>query len=88
MQIDGPTSYHAGILVVGDTLFTNTGRETYALDARTCAVRWKYDYRPEEERCGGANRGMAYLDGRVFRGTCDGRLIALDALTASCCGRT
>ncbi|MEO8754339.1 MAG: PQQ-binding-like beta-propeller repeat protein, partial [Casimicrobiaceae bacterium] len=36
-------------------------------------------YHPDEERCGGSNRGVAVLDGRVFRGTCDGRLIALDA---------
>lgn len=81
VQIDGPTSFHAGFVVVDGTLYTSTGRETVALDATNCAVRWKFDYQPEEERCGGANRGVAVLDGRVFRGTCDGRLIALDAVT-------
>jgi alcohol dehydrogenase (cytochrome c) len=81
VQIDGPGSFHAGLIVQGDTLYTGTPRETVALDATTCALRWKYDYRPEDERCGGSSRGVALLDGRIFRGTCDGRLIALDAAT-------
>ncbi|MFO7324479.1 MAG: PQQ-binding-like beta-propeller repeat protein [Pseudomonadota bacterium] len=81
VQIDGPSSFHAGLIVQGDTLYTATPRETVALDATTCALRWKFTYRPEEERCGGSNRGVALADGRIFRGTCDGRLIALDAAT-------
>ena len=81
VQIDGPSSFHAGLVVQGDTLYTATPRETVALDATTCALRWKFTYRPEEERCGGSSRGVALHDGRIFRGTCDGRLIALDAAT-------
>ncbi|HTQ35991.1 MAG TPA: PQQ-binding-like beta-propeller repeat protein [Steroidobacteraceae bacterium] len=81
VQIDGPGSFHAGMVVQGDTIYTTTSRETVALDATSCQLRWKYDYTPEEERCGGSNRGVALADGRVFRGTCDGRLIALDAAT-------
>jgi alcohol dehydrogenase (cytochrome c) len=81
VQIDGPGSFHAGLVVQGDTIYTATPRETVALDATDCSLRWKYDYRAEDERCGGSNRGVALLDGRVFRGTCDGRLIALDAAT-------
>jgi alcohol dehydrogenase (cytochrome c) len=81
VQIDGPGSYHGGLIVQGNTIFTGTPRETVALDATTCALRWKFEYRPEEESCGGSSRGVALLDGRVFRGTCDGRLIALDATT-------
>lgn len=81
VQIDGPGSFHAGLIVEGDTLYTATARETVALDATTCALRWKFTYQPEEERCGGSSRGVALHDGRIFRGTCDGRLIALDAAT-------
>ena len=81
IQIDGPTSYHGGLIVVDGVIYTGTGRETFALDATNCAVRWKFDYQPEEDRCSGTNRGVAVLDGRIFRGTCDGRLIALDAAT-------
>jgi glucose dehydrogenase len=81
VQIDGPGSFHAGMVVSGDTIYTATPRETVALDATNCALRWKFEYRPEEATCGGSNRGVALLDGRVFRGTCDGRLIALDAVS-------
>jgi alcohol dehydrogenase (cytochrome c) len=81
VQIDGPTTFHAGLLVVDGVIYTNTGRETVALDAATCAIRWKHSYEPEEERFSPSNRGLAVLDGRVFRGTGDARLIALDATT-------
>ena len=81
VQIDGPTTMHAGIVVANGIIFTNTGRETVAVDATSCAIRWKHTYRPEEDRFSPSSRGVAVLDGRVFRGTGDGRLIALDAGT-------
>lgn len=81
VQIDGPTTFHAGLVVVDGVIYTNTGRETVAIDAATCALRWKHSYEPEEERFSPSNRGLAVLDGRVFRGTGDARLIALDATT-------
>jgi len=82
VQIDGPTSFHAGLLVVDGVIYTNTGRYTVAIDATTCAVRWKHTYTPEEDRGGApSNRGLAVMDGRVFRGTGDARLLALDAAT-------
>ncbi len=81
VQIDGPTTFHAGFIVVDGVIYTNTGRYTVALDATTCAVRWKYVYTPDEERASPSNRGLAVMDGRVFRGTGDARLIALDAAT-------
>ncbi len=81
VEIDGPTTMHAGLVVADGVIYTNTGRETVAVDATTCAVRWKHTYQPEEDRFSPANRGVAVLDGRVFRGTGDGRLIALDAAT-------
>ncbi|MEZ4281018.1 MAG: PQQ-dependent dehydrogenase, methanol/ethanol family [Myxococcota bacterium] len=55
-----------------------------ALDARTGEVLWRFD--PEVPGRAGAhaccdvvNRGVALWQGRVFVGTLDGRLIALDA---------
>jgi len=79
VQIDGPTTMHAGVVVVDGVIYTNTGRETVAIDATNCAVRWKHTYQPEEDRFSPSNRGVAVMDGRVFRGTGDGRLMALDA---------
>jgi alcohol dehydrogenase (cytochrome c) len=81
LQIDGPTTFHSGLVVVDGVIYTNTGRETVAIDAGTCALRWKDSYTPDEERSSPSNRGLAVLDGRVFRGTGDARLIALDAAT-------
>jgi alcohol dehydrogenase (cytochrome c) len=81
VQIDGPGAFHAGLIVQGNTIYTATARETVAINGTDCRMRWKFDYRPEEDRCGGTTRGVALDGGRVFRGTCDGRLIALDAAT-------
>jgi alcohol dehydrogenase (cytochrome c) len=81
LQIDGPTTFHAALVVVDGVIYTDTGRETVAVDATTCALRWKYSYQPEEDRYSPSNRGLAVLDGRVFRGTGDARLLALDAAT-------
>ncbi len=79
VQIDGPTSFHGGLIVSDGVIYTATARETVAVNASSCEVIWKYDYQPEDERYGGSSRGVALHNGRVFRGTCDGRLIALDA---------
>jgi len=81
IQVDGPTSLHSGLVVSDGVIYIATSRQTLALDALTCDVHWEYTYTPEDPLCGGANRGVALHNGRVFRGTCDGRLIALDART-------
>ena len=76
-------------LVVDGTLFvTGPWSVVYALDARTGVLRWRHD--PQVPRsharytcCGVVNRGAAYHEGRVFVGTLDGRLVALDAATGT-----
>jgi PQQ-dependent dehydrogenase (methanol/ethanol family) len=88
IQIDGPTSFHAGLVVVDGVIYTNTGLETVAIDATTCALRWKHTYVPEEARFSPSSRGLAVLNGRVFRGTGDARLIALDAATGKLLWKT
>src|SRR3954469_8909915 len=54
-----------------------------ALDPATGRERWRYVHQARAQKlcCGPANRGVAVADGRVFVGTVDGRLIALDAAT-------
>ena len=81
VQIDGATSFHSGLVVVDGVIYTNTGRETVALDATTCAVRWKVSHVADDGNYSPSSRGLAVMDGRVFRGTGDTRLIALDAAT-------
>src|SRR5690242_2322037 len=41
VQIDGPTSFHAGLVAVDGVIYTSTGLQTVAIDATTCALRWK-----------------------------------------------
>ncbi len=74
-------------LVVDGVMFaTLTWSRVVALDARTGRLLWRYD--PEvpgakgrEACCDVVNRGVAIWQGRVFVGTLDGRLVALDAAT-------
>ncbi len=57
-----------------------------ALDAKTGKELWRYqhDRRVDWKMCcGPANRGVAVADGRVFIGTVDARLIALNAKTGA-----
>jgi glucose dehydrogenase len=52
-----------------------------ALDARTGKELWRYEHKLRPERklcCGPANRGVAVGYGKVFIGTVDAHLIALD----------
>ena len=88
VQIDGPATFHAGLVVADGVIYTNTALQTVAIDATTCAVRWKNTYLPEEDRYSPSSRGLAVLNGRVFRGTGDARLIALDAATGKLLWKT
>ncbi len=72
-------------LVVDGVMYT-TGpwNVIYALDAETGRELWRYDPKVPMERlrytcCGISNRGVAVWNGKVYEGTIDGRLIAVDA---------
>ena len=55
-----------------------------ALDAKTGKELWRYNHDKRADWkmcCGPANRGVAVSEGRVFIGTVDARLIALNAKT-------
>lgn len=56
-----------------------------ALEARSGRELWRYTHRPRTEKlcCGPANRGVAVAGGKVYLGTTDGRLLALDAATGA-----
>jgi alcohol dehydrogenase (cytochrome c) len=59
-------------------LYFTTYDTTFALDASTCALRWKYS-RSGPSSYLRVNRGLAFADGRLFRGTGDAHVFALDA---------
>ncbi|HUA88229.1 MAG TPA: PQQ-binding-like beta-propeller repeat protein [Steroidobacteraceae bacterium] len=71
--------FQAGPVVIGDTLYVTTIHTLVALDASSCKLRWRHAFEPEGDEPLPANRGAAFLDGRVFRGTGDGWVIALEA---------
>ena len=79
-QLNEPSWFSSGVLMVGRTLYVSTLRATYAVDAATCEVRWR-DVIKLGPTANISNRGPAYLNGMIFRGTADGRVIALDAKT-------
>jgi alcohol dehydrogenase (cytochrome c) len=74
-------SFHTGLVVVGERMFFTNAHWTFAVDAKNCNLLWKTRHAPEKSEVWRTNRGVAFLDDRVFRGTGDGRLFALDAKT-------
>ena len=74
------------IVVDGVIYTTGTWSVVFAIDARTGKQIWRHD--PEVPRtmggrvcCDVVNRGVAIYRGRVYVGTLDGRLQALDSAT-------
>jgi len=75
------TALQTGPIVVRGTMYFTTDTISYAIDGATCAEKWKsVRHSPTPSRLA-VNRGAAYMDGRVFRGTSDAHVIALDAAT-------
>jgi PQQ-dependent dehydrogenase (methanol/ethanol family) len=73
-------AFQSGLVVVGGTLYATTEHDTIALDPDTCHEKWRtHEDFPNSYL--GAARGVAVLDGRVFRGSSDGRVRAYDAAT-------
>jgi quinohemoprotein ethanol dehydrogenase len=72
------------LVVDGVMYFTTAWSKVISLDAASGARRWEYDPKVPREWgvnacCDVVNRGVAAWKGKVFVGTLDGRLIALDA---------
>ena len=73
------TALQTGPIVVGGVMYFTTDTISYAIDAGTCAERWKaVRHSPTPNRLA-VNRGAAYMNGRLFRGTSDAHVIAMDA---------
>ena len=72
-------------LVVDGTIYlASSWSNVFAFDARSGALLWRYDPKVPREWavnvcCGVVNRGVAVWHGKVYVGTLDGRLVALDA---------
>jgi len=72
------------IVVDGLMIATASWSIVFALDAATGEERWRFDpkvpgWKARHACCDVVNRGVAYSRGRIYSGTLDGRLLALDA---------
>ena len=83
-----PSAQTAPVGVDGVLYFGAGHSVVHALDAKTGKELWRYD--PEAPQKAGEKlrsawgiRGIAYGEGRIYTGTVDGRLIALDAKTGA-----
>jgi alcohol dehydrogenase (cytochrome c) len=71
------SSFESGLIMVNGALIGTTEFDIFSLDPATCAENWRthetypYWFQP-------VNRGAAYLDGMLYRGTEDGRVLAYD----------
>jgi len=74
-------SFNSGVIDVRDTLLFATEYNTYAIDPDTCAQKWRAHETYTPATAQGVNRGVAYLDNMIFRGTQDGRVLAYDFST-------
>jgi alcohol dehydrogenase (cytochrome c) len=79
LQLGESSSFQGSPVIYDGLLYITTQYSTYALDATDCKLRWKHHYTPQGPEPFDTNRGVAIADGRVFRGTTDGHVLALDA---------
>jgi len=77
------TGFTSGLLEVNGALIFDTEYDIISIDPATCKQKWRTheDYTPATPQ--GVNRGAAYLDGMLFRGTQDGRVLAYDFNTGN-----
>jgi quinohemoprotein ethanol dehydrogenase len=74
-------------IVVDGVVYVSTAwSKVYAFDGRTGRTLWKYDPQVSgafgyRSCCDVVNRGVAAWQGKIYVGTIDGRLIAIDAKT-------
>ena len=82
-QLGDKFAFHTNPIVYQGVLYATTTLATVALDAATCQVKWRHDWTLKRAFVWPQNRGVALKDGRLVRGTTDGYLIALDAMTGA-----
>src|SRR6185369_13384666 len=74
------SAFESGLIMVNNALIGTTEFDVFSLNPTTCAANWRthMDY---PGALLPANRGVAYLDGIIVRGTQDCRAVAFDFKT-------
>lgn len=83
VRVSGAGPFASGLILAGGAIYFTASRATMAINPKTCDVIWKSLYKPEQKEVLLQNRGAAYLNGNIFRGTGDARLVAYDAETGA-----
>ena len=75
------TAFEPGLIVVNGALIGTTEHDIFSFDPTNCHENWRTheDYKPASLLA--VNRGAAYMDGLLYRGTEDGRVLAYDFKT-------
>lgn len=75
------TSFETGPIMVNGALIGTTEHDIFSLDPANCHQNWRTHEEYKSASLLAVNRGAAYLDGLLFRGTEDGRVLAYDFKT-------
>jgi alcohol dehydrogenase (cytochrome c) len=73
--------FESGPIMVDGALIATGAFDTFSIDPSTCKENWRVHEHYSSTTPVLAARGAAYLAGRVFRGTLDGRVLAYDSHT-------
>jgi alcohol dehydrogenase (cytochrome c) len=73
-------AFESGLIMVNDALIGTTEFDIFSLNPATCAENWRTHEKYPPSLLP-SNRGAAYLDGMLFRGTQDGRVLGYDFKT-------
>jgi alcohol dehydrogenase (cytochrome c) len=75
------TGFNSGLLEVNNALIFTTEFDIFSIDPATCRQNWRTreDYEPATPQP--VSRGAAYMDGLLYRGSGDGRVLAYDFQT-------
>ncbi|MGB6636973.1 MAG: PQQ-binding-like beta-propeller repeat protein, partial [Bradyrhizobium sp.] len=75
------TGFNSGLLEIQGALVFSTEYDIFSIDPNTCKENWRVHetYTPATPQ--GVNRGPAFYDDMLFRGTQDGRVLAYDFKT-------
>lgn len=83
IELSDGGSLQSGPILVNGMIYVTTALDTFAVDPATCKQIWKSTHKPVGQMPFVVNRGAAYGNGLLVRGTPDGHLIALDAKTGN-----
>jgi alcohol dehydrogenase (cytochrome c) len=76
-------SFETGPIVIEGALIGTTDTDIFSIDAATCRENWRTYERHGIASIRKTNRGTAYLDGLLYRGDEDGRVLAFDFKTGA-----